>query len=126
MELMRAAMGLTPTDYALDDRLKEFTFGDWEGFTLREIRARDPEGAAARSADKWGFVPPNGESYAMLSERVAGWLAGIDRPTVAVSHGGVARVLIGLLAGVAQVELPLLEITQGRVLVFEAGAHRWV
>ena len=25
---------------------------------------------AARKADKWGFVPPDGESYAMVAERL--------------------------------------------------------
>lgn len=126
MELMRTAMRLPPTEYRLDDRLKELTFGRWEGMTLAELALHEPVGAKAREADKWGFVPPGGESYAMLSDRVGGWLAELERPTVAVSHGGVARVLLGLLGGVAKVKLPTLEITQGRVLVFEADRYRWV
>jgi probable phosphoglycerate mutase len=62
----------------------------------------------------------------MLSRRVAGWLDELEGPTVAVSHGGVARVLLGLVGGVRQIDLPSLEITQGRVLVFEAERYRWV
>lgn len=126
MELMRAAMRLPPTAYRLDDRLKELTFGRWEGMTLRELAQHEPVGAKAREADKWGFVPPGGESYAMLSQRVAVWLEEVEVPTVAVSHGGVARVLLGLMGGVRQIDLPTFEITQGRVLVFEAGRYRWV
>jgi broad specificity phosphatase PhoE len=126
MELMRSAMGLAPTDYRLDDRLKELTFGRWEGMTLAELALHEPVGAKAREADKWGFVPPGGESYAMLSRRVAGWLDELEGPTVAVSHGGVARVLLGLVGGVGKLDLPTLEITQGRVLVFEAERYRWV
>ncbi|RYE75137.1 MAG: histidine phosphatase family protein, partial [Hyphomicrobiales bacterium] len=34
MELLRGAMGLAPEAYRTDDRLKEVSFGDWEGFTL--------------------------------------------------------------------------------------------
>lgn len=126
MQLMRAAMGLDPEAYRLDDRLKELSFGRWEGFTWAEMDGDDAEGRAAREADKWGFCPPGGESYAMLSARIEGWLADLRAPTVAVTHGGVARVLLGLLAGVAQTDLPLRDIKQGRALLFENGDARWI
>jgi probable phosphoglycerate mutase len=126
MTLLRGAMELDPDAHELDDRLRELTFGDWEGFTLAELALRDPHRIAERKRDKWGFVPPGGESYAMVSERMAGWLAELDGPTVVVSHGGVARVLLHLVCQLAAPDLPSLEITQGRVLVFEAGQHRWV
>lgn len=126
MRLMRRAMGLDPMGYRLDDRLKELTFGAWEGFTWPEMRARDPVACDAREADKWGFQPPGGESYAMLSERVAGWVESLDRPTLAVTHGGVARVLLGLLAGLSQAELPMKNIVQGRALLFEGDTARWI
>jgi probable phosphoglycerate mutase len=126
MRLMRTSMGLDPQAYRLDDRLKELTFGSWEGLTWREMTARDPTGSSAREADKWGYCPPGGESYSMLSVRIAGWLAELNQPTVAVTHGGVARVLLGLIAGVSQKDLPLRDITQGRALLFENGEARWI
>ena len=126
MRLMRANMGLAPDLYRTDDRLKELTFGDWEGYTWDEMKSRDAEGCSAREADKWAFCPPGGESYAMLSERIEGWLADIKGPTLAVTHGGVARVLLGILAGVAEADLPLRDIMQGRALIFEGGQTRWV
>src|SRR5690606_1761098 len=100
--------------------------GAWEGFTWPEMRLRDPVATAAREADKWAFQPPGGESYAMLSDRVAGWLAELDAPTVAVTHGGVARVLLGLVTGMPQAELPMKDIVQGRALLFEGDKVRWV
>jgi probable phosphoglycerate mutase len=126
MQLMRTSMGLDPKAYRLDDRLKELTFGSWEGLTWREMTERDPAGCAAREADKWGYCPPGGESYAMLTTRIAGWLLDVTQPTLAVTHGGVARVLLGLIAGVSQKELPLRDITQGRALLFEDGKARWI
>jgi probable phosphoglycerate mutase len=126
MRLMRGQMGLDPEAYRLDDRLKELTFGSWEGFTWREMQARDAVGSSAREADKWGYCPPGGESYAMLTTRIAGWLADLTEPTLAVTHGGVARVLLGLVAGVAQKELPLKDIAQGRALLFEGEKARWI
>jgi broad specificity phosphatase PhoE len=126
MRLMRGEMGLDPEAYGLDERLKELTFGSWEGFTWSEMRARDAAASAAREADKWGYQPPGGESYAMLSERIAGWLADLKQPTLAVTHGGVARVLLGLVAGVAQEELPRRDIVQGRALLFTGEKARWI
>jgi broad specificity phosphatase PhoE len=125
MERMRRAIGLPPPDYATDDRLKEITFGRWEGLTWKEVRARDPGGAKAREANKWGFVPPDGESYAMLAQRIAPWLKEQDTPKVVVAHGGVARVLIHLMAGEGTGTAPTVDIWQGKVLVLRDGAYSW-
>ena len=62
MELVRDAMGLAPGRYRLDPALKELTFGDWEGLTWAEVRARDPKGVVARHANKWNCVPPRAKA----------------------------------------------------------------
>jgi probable phosphoglycerate mutase len=125
MEGMRAAIGLDAVSYRQDERLKELSFGAWEGLTWKEVRASDPNGAAARERDKWGFVPPGGESYALLAERLEPVVAELRRDGVMVSHGGVARVLLALLCGVSRAEAPRVDIWQGRVLVIEGGRFRW-
>jgi probable phosphoglycerate mutase len=127
MERMREAMGLPPTVYRIDERLKELTFGKWEGFTWKEIRTRDPKRAAERERDKWGFAPPGGESYAMLAERVAPLLGELGaRGTVIVSHGGVARALLALIGAVEREAAPRVDIWQGRVLVLRPdGGIAW-
>ncbi|HEV7284349.1 MAG TPA: histidine phosphatase family protein, partial [Kaistia sp.] len=76
MEIARSAMGLDPSGYRLDPILKEITFGRWEGYTAPELMQRWPDLVAERDVDKWGFQPPQGESYAMLSVRIGTWLAG--------------------------------------------------
>jgi probable phosphoglycerate mutase len=126
MELMREAISLHRNGYRRDDRLKELTFGEWEGLTWREIRALDPENAAARERNKWGFVPPRGESYAMLAERIAPVFQDFTRDTVLVSHGGVARAMLAILGAAPKSEAPRVDIFQGRVLVFSPAADpRW-
>src|SRR5262249_24611337 len=60
MDIVRAALGLAPADYATDARLAEIAFGDWEGWTYGEILARDAHIVATREHDKWGFRPPGG------------------------------------------------------------------
>ena len=126
MKIARAAMGLSPRPFAMDDRLKEIAFGQWEGMTWAAIKQRDPLGVKERNADKWGFVPPDGESYALLTERVKPWLESLSGDTIAVSHGGVARVFLTLLAGMDPDVAPAAEIIQGRVLLFEGGTSTWL
>ena len=87
--------------YRLDTALKEISFGLWEGLTWPEIEARDAKGLAARRKDKWSFAPPGGESYAMLAERLRPWLDELTGDAFVVSHGGVARALMALVARVA-------------------------
>jgi probable phosphoglycerate mutase len=98
MEIAREAMGLAPARYRLDPALKELTFGDWEGLTWSEVKARDPKGVTARHADKWDYVP----------------------------HGGVARALMTLIAGVPGSVAADAPIVQGRALVFEKGGYGWI
>ena len=125
-ELARAALGLDPTAYTTDERLKEISFGRWEGFTWREIRKTEPEAARDRERGKWTLVPPGGESYVMLAERIRPWVAELVGDNVIVAHGGVARALMHLLAGVPGVQASAAEIWQGRVLVFEKSRFFWV
>jgi len=126
MEIARAAMDLPPKRYRLDAALMELTFGAWEGLTWHELRARAPDGVKARRTDKWGFVPPGGESYAMLAERVRAWLAALPGDTFVVSHGGVARALMTLLAGVPGEVAAGMSIDQGRALAFDKSRYWWI
>ncbi|GAB4516140.1 MAG: histidine phosphatase family protein [Roseibium sp.] len=121
MELLRGAMGLDPQEYSLEDQLKEITFGAWEGFTLEELADREQDRILQRRVDKWGFVSPGGESYEMLAERIGVWLKTVDRPAVVVSHGGVFRVLRGLLEGRDRVSVPKLDVPQDKVFVWRNG-----
>lgn len=125
MAILRGALGLDPATYRIDPAFIELTFGGWEGLTWREVRRSAPGLAAARERDKWGFTPPGGESYAALRDRLAPAVAAIARPTVIVSHGGVARALLSLLAGIGPEEAPRVDIWQGRVLVLDEGRYRW-
>ena len=126
MERLREAAGLYPGFYRVDERLKELSFGAWEGLTWKEVRAREPQAAAGRQRDKWHYVPPGGESYAMLAERVAPAIAELERDAVVVSHGGVARALLALLGHASLGEAPIVDIWQGKILVFSAGRYSWV
>ncbi|WP_342634175.1 histidine phosphatase family protein [Lichenibacterium ramalinae] len=126
MDLLRGRLGPGLPQYATDDRLKEMSFGAWEGRTWHDLKRAEPAAMAERRRDCWGFVPPGGESYAMLLERLSPWLAGLAEDAVVVAHGGVARALLHGIAGIAVHRAPSEEIHQGRVLLFEAGTAHWI
>jgi probable phosphoglycerate mutase len=121
MEIMRAALGRDPHDYRIDERLLEVSFGQWEGFTLDELRRNAPDAVGAREHDKWCFTPPDAESYATMSQRMRAWCDSLTRDTVAVAHGGTLRGLIVQLGICSAEEAPLLEIDQGVVYVIRDG-----
>jgi len=121
MELVRASAGLPREGYALEARLREIGYGDWEGMTFAEMRTAHPAHYALRDADKWSVAAPNGESYAMLAARVREWLSALAGDTVVVAHGGTMRALMVTL-GVASAAHALDQyIEQGVVYVFRDG-----
>jgi broad specificity phosphatase PhoE len=125
VEILRASAGLVPEIYQADDRLREIGFGSWEGRSWYEIKARDPISARDRNRDRWHFQPPGGESYAMVSARVAEWLATIDQDACIVAHGGVARVMMVLCGGVWIEDAVRADIWQGKILVLDNRTMAW-
>jgi probable phosphoglycerate mutase len=124
MELVRGALRLPPDEYAIDDRLREIAYGDWEGSTLAEMRALTPELFARRQAQKWTVSPPGGESYAAVQARVSDWYRQLTADTVAVAHGGTARALMVALGIETPASASDLYIEQGVVYVFGDGEVR--
>lgn len=118
MERVRAAMGLDPENYRLDERLKEVSFGDWEGSTIREVKQHSPDRVKERRLHKWDFIPPGeaAESYEILSWRVGAWLNSVERPTVCVTHGGVVRSVFRLIGQWSKDEACDMNVPQDRIL----------
>src|ERR1700730_620575 len=121
MELVRGTLGLPPRDYSIDDRLREIGYGDWEGSTLAQMRASDPEVFARRQAEKWTVSPPGGESYVAVQARVSDWYRQLTADTVAVAHGGTARAVMGALGIETPESAADLTIEQGAGYVFGDG-----
>jgi broad specificity phosphatase PhoE len=118
MEIVRADLGLAPMGFAVEPRLAEIAFGDWEGLTYLDVIARDKDIVDKREHDKWLFRPPGGETYDEVAQRVGAWYAALDRDAVVAAHGGTARALAAWL-GIAPPERAVHQsIEQGVVYVF--------
>lgn len=121
MELVRGKLELPLADYSLDDRLREIGYGTWEGLTLAESQATDPEVYARRLADKWTVAPSGGETYAAVQLRMLDWYESLLVDTVAVAHGGTCRALMVALGLETPASAAELYIEQGAVHVFREG-----
>ena len=126
MEILRRGLGLDVKAYRLEPKLLEVHYGHWEGHLASELQASDPEGVAGKNADVFGWRPRGGESYADLQDRISDWLQTVDRDTVAISHGGVSRVVRGAVLGLDTSLVPTLEVPQDKVLILRDGGMWWM
>jgi probable phosphoglycerate mutase len=89
---------VTGVPVATDDGFSETDFGAWDGLTFADVRERWPAELTAWLADP-SVAPPDGESFAQVSERVTAALhrvlAGHDGQTVlVVSHVTPIKTLV--------------------------------
>jgi probable phosphoglycerate mutase len=82
--------------------LIEMGWGEWEGLTDGDLRAR--YGLAYDRQEMTGrdFAPPGGESPAAVQARLQPWLTRVGagkRPTIAIAHKGIIRAVLGLATG---------------------------
>jgi broad specificity phosphatase PhoE/ribonuclease HI len=96
-ELVAAAAGL---DLVLEDGFRETDFGDWEGYTFGEVKAKWPLELDAWLADT-SVAPPYGESFDETAARVAAARDRVirdhpGRTVVVVSHVTPIKTLLRL------------------------------
>ena len=94
-----AAIGLPPV---VEDGLREFSIGDWEGRTFRDLM--DNEQLWRRWALDPTFAPPNGESPHSFGARAEEAMANLAKQNegltiVAVTHGGVIGSVLNAWLG---------------------------
>jgi broad specificity phosphatase PhoE len=121
MELVRETLHLKPSEYSVDDRLREIGYGHWEGLTLSEMERHDATVFSARQRDIWGVAAPSGESYASVTLRMRDWYESLLVDTVTVAHGGTMRALMVALSIATPDEASKTMIGQGVVYVFRDG-----
>ena len=88
--------GVTP---AVNARLTERDFGDWEGRSWDDIFAETGDAMMGMVTDPATWHPPGGETTFQLRDRVLAWYREQTSPVVAVTHGGPIAALLGTLGG---------------------------
>lgn len=128
MEIIRSELKLPTSDYRIDERLTEISFGDWEGHTAPELQQKFPDIYAQREANKWIFTPPgeNAESYEKLALRIAPAFEDDKKPTICVCHGGVIRAVLHIIGKVCGTDAAATNIPQDRFLSIKGGKSEWI
>jgi broad specificity phosphatase PhoE len=96
---------------AIDENLREWDYGEYEGLTTPQIREQRPDW------NLWRDGCPGGESPAQVGERadrVLARLAGADGDALAFAHGHILRVLTARWAE--------MEVAEGARFKLGAGA----
>ncbi len=88
-----------------DSRLRELSFGDWEGMTYKEMAAHSPDLFSKWMTDSMNISTPNGETLAQLAARVKSAFDQIkddhkDQTVLIVSHSGALQSLLAVTLGV--------------------------
>lgn len=88
-----------------DERLREISFGDWEGMTADAILADAPEALTRFWNDPVAHPPPGGERMSVFHARVRdGWhhwcREAAGQRVLVVCHGGVIRMILAEVMGI--------------------------
>ena len=99
----------------LDDRLREMHFGDWDGRSIADLLADDPEGVARFWRDPAANPPPGAEPFDRFRCRVLDAWASLSVPIsrthiLLVLHGGPLRIILGHVLELRPQLLPRLEV----------------
>jgi alpha-ribazole phosphatase len=101
-EMIVVHHGLKPQP---EPRLREISFGAWEGKTFEEIQEHNPESLADWYDDPLHGSPPRGETLQHVIERTGAAYDAIveqhaEETVAVVAHGGTLRALLCLAIGV--------------------------
>lgn len=107
-----------------DDRIKEISFGEWEGETYDEIVKKYPEAFEWWKKDLANFRPEGGESLAELQKRVREFFMEIkerhEDVIAVIAHGGVIRAFMVELMGVPFDSFWKFELSPASMTVIDA------
>lgn len=107
----------------------EIWAGDCENMLYSEIREKMPEVTKGRNENKYSYAYPNGESYAILQERVrrglrrALFLAG-DSSILIIGHQAINRILLSLLLRQRTEDVPYMYIPQNQFFHIQLSASK--
>ena len=127
LALAAETSGIAHDESCFDHRLREMSWGDWDGLNGPEIEARWPGEMAARRLDHWQYCPPNGENYVMASERAQAALDDIvalamGKPVAVFAHGAIGRVVRGLFLRAPNADILAMDQPQDAFFRLHRGA----
>ena len=117
MDIVQQAFSSDTNKVQIDNSLIEVSFGEFEGFLHNDLTSSFAK-RGERGDKFWQFRPKNGESYVDLLDRVTPFITSLKKPSVIVSHGGIARVFRHLVTNYARVKTINWSVPQDAILQF--------
>lgn len=108
----------------VEEALTEMDWGEWEGFTLDELRSRYGAEFSRNETAGLDFRPPGGESPRDVVRRVRVWLARVGslrQPVVGVTHKGVLRAVLAAATGWDMTRKPGIRLQDDALHRFVVG-----
>ncbi len=122
---VESARILGPGAFAIEPRLIEMHWGEWQGETLNDLRARFGDAMQENEDRGLHFRPPGGESPAEVQVRLKSWfkdIANPGRPVTALTHKGVIRAALALAYDWDMLGKPPVKLDWDAVHLFDASA----
>jgi broad specificity phosphatase PhoE len=121
--ILAARLGFEPV---IDARLREVSFGDWEGRAWDEVYESDRQRYDAWTEHWWDVAPPGGESFADLARRTLAWFRDLEKgeDVITVAHGGSIRALLVELLAIPRERAFDLQLSPARVSAVEVKDGR--
>lgn len=121
-ELALAAAGISVHIHTTP-ALRERHLGEWQGQSIDRLKAE----GARDVLHSWTGHAPGGESLAMLASRAVPFLVneGDNGTTLLAGHGGLIRVLLGLIDGTPLDEIGRVNIPNAVPITRELDPDSW-
>jgi len=118
-------LGVTPTP-----KLREASFGRWEGRSFKDVQAESPGDFTNWVESDFHKAPPGGETAAELRERVIAFIGRTaekhpNQASVLFTHGGPCKYAIAHVLGIAPTGVYRYAIDNASVHVIELGPYGW-
>jgi len=116
-----------------DCRLREVSFGIWEGLTYNEVQEKYRSEFVQWYKDVWNYKVPGGENFTEVAERSCQAIREISREhsgtVLVVTHGGVVNALIGTIdpsidiwqTGINPASMTYIEFNHGKFRLLKTG-----
>ena len=117
--------------FEIENRLREYHFGAWEGKSATELLTTDPKGIARFWKDPVRYPPPGSEDISHFQARVLeAWGELLARHAgkylLIICHGGPIRIILGQVQGMSlperlRLEVPHASLSRVRIQTAAAG-----
>ena len=107
-----------------DPRLREVSFGRWEGLTSLQVKQQFYHERRSRKSSYWSFAPQGGESMAERCGEVSKALESAGHNTVFVTHSAIMRIIHHILTGIPAEDSARLHIAHDEIWIWNGHTLR--